>query len=418
LTVSLDDQIACVKRELGYRRHVYPRRVDHNKMTPSQAEREVTRMEAVLATLQGLKNKEEPPACACHAAGPQGRGAPATMTHQILDPTLHELSENEVISKPGLHELPEKTYHADPCPAPSLSHSVAVTLLDQSPRHAWTQHPRLNPKHEEKHSDQFDLGKAVHALALLGGMGVEVIDAKDYKTKAAREAREAARSRAQIPVLVDKLPAVEAMASAFRAQLRASELAGIMDRGRPEQTLIWQEDTKHGPTWCRCRLDWYACDEAGAPIGNVFLEYKTTGASAAPEAFGKTLFGLGYDVQWAFYRRGIQAVLKVADPVFVFAVQETSPPYALSLNTLSGEAQDLADKRTEAAIEQWAWCLANDAWPGYNRRTAHIAPPVWWSIRETEAYHHRAIMAESDLDLLKQLMDWQAPLPEPKEAAE
>lgn len=318
----------------------------------------------------------------------------------------------------GLHDIPEAEYHRDPTIQPSLSHSVAVTLLEKSPRHSWVKHPRLNPAHEAEHSAQFDLGKLAHAMVLDDGRGIAVIDASDYRTKAAKEARQSARDAGKIPVLAGNLPAVEAMAAAFRAQLAASDLAGIMDRGRPEQTLIWQEDTKHGAIWCRCRLDWYACDTLGKPIGNVFLDYKTTGQSAAPEAFGKTLFNLGYDVQWAFYRRGIQVVLKVEDPVFVFACQETTPPYALSLNTLDPAAQDMADKRTEAAIEQWAWCLKHDAWPGYNRRTAHLSAPAWWRMREEESHYHRQIMAESDLDLLKQLMDWQAPLPEPQEAAE
>jgi hypothetical protein len=53
--VSLDDQIACVDRELGMRRRVYARRVTAKQMGANVAEREIAAMEAVLATLQRLK---------------------------------------------------------------------------------------------------------------------------------------------------------------------------------------------------------------------------------------------------------------------------------------------------------------------------------------------------------------------------
>lgn len=54
LLVPLAAQIACVERELGMRRSVYPRRVADGKMRQAQADQEVRAMEAVLETLQGL----------------------------------------------------------------------------------------------------------------------------------------------------------------------------------------------------------------------------------------------------------------------------------------------------------------------------------------------------------------------------
>jgi len=51
MPVTLDDQIACVRRELALRRNVYKRRVLDKKMTQEVADRELTHMEAVLETL-------------------------------------------------------------------------------------------------------------------------------------------------------------------------------------------------------------------------------------------------------------------------------------------------------------------------------------------------------------------------------
>ena len=56
--VSLDHQMKCVMRELGYRRQVYPRLVAAKKMTGASAAKEICRMEAVLATLKDLIKSE------------------------------------------------------------------------------------------------------------------------------------------------------------------------------------------------------------------------------------------------------------------------------------------------------------------------------------------------------------------------
>lgn len=57
-TIPLSDQIACVTRELGMRRRVYPRWIESGRMRQEESDREIARMEAVLATLQGLAEKE------------------------------------------------------------------------------------------------------------------------------------------------------------------------------------------------------------------------------------------------------------------------------------------------------------------------------------------------------------------------
>lgn len=53
--ISLDDQIACIFRELRMRESVYERQVENRKMSRDVADRELSRMRAVLKTLEGLK---------------------------------------------------------------------------------------------------------------------------------------------------------------------------------------------------------------------------------------------------------------------------------------------------------------------------------------------------------------------------
>jgi hypothetical protein len=51
-TYSITDQIACIERELGMRRVVYPRRVAISSMTQKNADREIATMQCVLDTLR------------------------------------------------------------------------------------------------------------------------------------------------------------------------------------------------------------------------------------------------------------------------------------------------------------------------------------------------------------------------------
>lgn len=56
--VPYAEQIACVTREIGYRRRVYKRRVEAGSMTQQQADREIRHMEAVLETVEKAATAE------------------------------------------------------------------------------------------------------------------------------------------------------------------------------------------------------------------------------------------------------------------------------------------------------------------------------------------------------------------------
>lgn len=307
-----------------------------------------------------------------------------------------------MIDQPGVYEIDAAVYRADPCAAPSLSSSVAKVILDRSPRHGWLMHPRLNPAAEPRRSRSFDLGSVAHALVLQSGDKVQVIDADSYRTKAAQEQRDAAHAGGRVPVLVGEWEAACTMAAAARAQLaRHQDASDAFLAGRPEQTLIWQE----GDVWCRARLDWLP---AG---GNVFYDYKSTAGSANPEHWGnRQLWDLGFDVQDAFYRRGIAAALGIDKPIFRFVVQENEPPYALSVIELTPAARDMADRKAEQAIGWWRWCMRTGKWPGYPARVAYVDPPPWAENRWIERENREQLIAETGEDLRKLMIEWQAPL--------
>jgi hypothetical protein len=54
--IPLNEQIACVEREINLRRGVYARRVSAKMMSADMARREIARMEAVRETLIRLRD--------------------------------------------------------------------------------------------------------------------------------------------------------------------------------------------------------------------------------------------------------------------------------------------------------------------------------------------------------------------------
>lgn len=53
--MTIDEQIACAKRELAMRQRVYPSFVDRKKMTPDKAGHEIEAMRAIIKTLETIK---------------------------------------------------------------------------------------------------------------------------------------------------------------------------------------------------------------------------------------------------------------------------------------------------------------------------------------------------------------------------
>jgi hypothetical protein len=56
-SATLADQIAEVKREIKYRKRVYPHLIAREKMTREDAEVHTLRMLAVLQTLEGMREE-------------------------------------------------------------------------------------------------------------------------------------------------------------------------------------------------------------------------------------------------------------------------------------------------------------------------------------------------------------------------
>ncbi len=284
--------------------------------------------------------------------------------------------------KPGIHSVPAAEYHADSlAPEPSLSASIVRLLLEASPLHAWRAHPRLGNCAEDRKTAESDCGTAAHAMLLEGRDIVDVIDAPDWRTKAAQEARRASREAGRVPLLTDDADSVAAMAAAAREQLADHDACDTFTAGKAEQTILWHE----GETWCRALVDWLP-DQPRWPL----QDYKTTGMSANPSAWERRLVS-EYDIQAAWYLRGVAAVRGVRPSGFRFVVQETAPPYLLSVLEPGPDVLALADRKIERALAIWRECRRTGRWPGYPTRVATVTLPGWVEARWLEREYREEV---------------------------
>ena len=277
--------------------------------------------------------------------------------------------ERKMITEAGIYDLDANTYFADPCPEPSLSASIARKLIRQSPMHAWHSHPRLNSNAENDFSSEAaDKGTILHKLLLGRGNDIVVVEADDWRSKAAKEARDAARAAGNIPVLKHKLDELHECAAAARKQImRHPDGQILFEPGKAEQTMAWLDSG----IWCRSLVDWMPDDQA-LPL----MDLKTTGMSAAPGEWERRLVS-DYALQAAFYERGARVLGRKSRAGMLFIVIECEAPYGVSVMCAAPSLRAVAEHEVDVAIQRWRECLNADHWPGYPMHTAHVEAPAW-----------------------------------------
>jgi hypothetical protein len=286
-----------------------------------------------------------------------------------------------VISTPGIYTISSDEYHKDPVIEPSLSSSLAFKLISESALHAKHSHPRLVADPVREESARMDIGSICHALMLEGQDIAVVIDADNYRTKAAQEARDEARLAGKCPILAHEMAEVKEMMKACGDQLAIygqEFINAAFVSGVGERTLVWKESNG---IWCRARLDWLM--ESYAAI----IDYKTTARSAHPYVISRMAAGSGWLIQDSFYRRGFMSIFgQEVEPDMYFVVQETYRPYALSVFEVSPQDRALAEAQIDYAIKTWGECLKTGIWNGYSNKVERITSPAYvessWLVRE------------------------------------
>jgi hypothetical protein len=266
----------------------------------------------------------------------------------------------------------EDEYFADPCPVPSLSQSIAHTLITRSPAHAYSEHPRLGKPAEdedEKATAAINEGSVIHSLLLGKGAPLDVIKADNYTTKVAKELRDAALAAKRIPILEWRYDEIIVAAAALRTNIAAF---GIEFSGESEVAIEWREPGLDGDVVCRGRPDHIIFDR-----GTVYDLKKIS--SADPRTCSRHAVEYGYDIQHAAYASALAKLLPhlTGRIDFVFLFLEIEPPYEVVPCRPDGLLRELGERRWQRAVTLWERCLRDDYWPGYTQTITTLDAPPW-----------------------------------------
>lgn len=237
--------------------------------------------------------------------------------------------------------MPDAEYHA------RRSHlgSTSVKMLAKHPPAVY----RWQVDNPQPHKAAYDLGRVAHSLILEGHeRGLSVVDADDWRTKAAREARDAAYNDGMTPLLRKDYQAVRNMADAVLTHPAAAELL----TGHVAERSYFTE--LHGVP-VKARPD--------ALNGTTVVDLKTTGADLGDVA--RTIHSFGYHIQQAHYTDVMRASGQtIEDFVFVFVSKQ--PPHMVRVIRLEEPAVDLGREQTVDALATYKACTETGNWPGYD----------------------------------------------------
>jgi hypothetical protein len=261
------------------------------------------------------------------------------------------------VTAPGIYDdMPAELYHADL----ALSSSGAKKLLPPSCPAIFDYERKNGPERKR----EFDIGTAAHTLLLGSGPEPHVIDADNYLTKAAKQERDAAYARGDVPLLPHEFDAVQQMVARARLHPRVAEFLAC---GKSEQSLFWTD--KETGVACRARPDWLRDD--------MIVDYKTS-PSAAPSSLPKSVADFGYHMQAPWYLdAAVELELLPPDAPFYFIFQSKQPPYLIKIVELDDRALEIGRERNAYAREIFRDCTDSGVWPGFGDDIELISLPSY-----------------------------------------
>lgn len=296
-----------------------------------------------------------------------------------------------IISERGAYEgIDEKDYHGNALllPGPSISASGAKVLIEQSPAHFFDQ-SALNPNRVQKDADHFAIGRAAHALLLLGGdwrkafhilpEGFSRAKTKQFAEEIA--AADYAKSKGKSIIRAEDMALVEKIADRISAN---ADARNALIRGVPEMTLAWQDEITG--VWLRARPDFLPQSCIDGEDLRVVSDLKFMAAShCSPRGFSKAIDNFGYHLSAAWYSEGIKQVYGKYPTHFLFIVIEKDEPHTVSTYWLEAEDIERGHKQMRQAIDLFAACCKRNEWPGYTTGPTKIGLPIYARMRVDES---------------------------------
>ena len=228
----------------------------------------------------------------------------------------------------------------------------------------------FNPASVREEARHFDDGIALHCAVLephLLARQIVEIDADNYRTKAAQEARDRAYLDGRTPMLASDWAKVQEM----RLAIERSDAAELFfGDGQSEVSYTWEWDGVP----CKARADRIA--------GGHLIDLKTA-VSASPRAFQRAMIRDGHHLRAAWYIDGWQEQGRddgggLPPPRdYLFVVVAKLAPHLVSIFPLSERAIEKGRLLYRKGLATFRQCQETGVWPGYGE-AAPIELPTWY----------------------------------------
>lgn len=207
---------------------------------------------------------------------------------------------------------------------------------------------------------------------LLGGLTYHTVQARDWRTKAAKQERDAARERGQVPMLEHEIGDLEETAGLVRSRL--------LEHGLDLTTTVNQQVV----TWIA--PDGTFCEGTpdimfATPMGVVTCDLKV-GERCAPDFLDDQVYKMCWDIQGAAYGEAARAWFDVPDAAHEHWIIRASPklPHCITICPLSEQYMTMGQRRLIQARAIWRECLETNDWPEYESRP--LSPRHWHLVAE------------------------------------
>lgn len=202
---------------------------------------------------------------------------------------------------------------------------------------------------EWKPSREMILGTLIHSLALEDRTDFAVGPNVDKRTKAGKEEWQAFCEENIGKEIITQEEEFRVMSATAKVYCLFKSAAVTIDQ--VEASMFWERSGVQ----CKGRPDLI-----GTYSGNpCIIDLKTTSDF---NKFDQKFFSFGYDIQAAWYRRGLMEITS-KETEFWFLVVDTEEPFFCQWVLLSGEAINKADERIDEGLEQFELCQQKNSWP-------------------------------------------------------
>ena len=253
--------------------------------------------------------------------------------------------------------MPAEEYHSH---SGSVSNSQ-LKLVSRSPAHF-----KYPPEKAETRNKV--LGSALHMACLEPDLFYKTYTLlRNAKDRTTSEYKEAKKEHGEELVLVSSECAkVEGIMNALYKNFAIRK---ILELPGHNELSGFSADPETGVT-CRHRFD--KLTHCG-----IAVDLKTT-VDARPDAFSRSIFAYGYNVQNAFYADQYRWITGEILQDFIFIAIESESPYAAKVYRLDEDSALIGRDAYRKALDSYAYCLEMDEWPAYeDQEIEEIAIPSW-----------------------------------------